>query len=93
MVTAFGMSDEIGLVSYDNDEDEVFIGRDLAHAKSFSDATASKIDLEVKKIIDDCYAKARKIIEDNMEVLHACSNLLIEKERIGREEFEALFGE
>ena len=93
MVTAFGMSDEIGLVSYDNDEDEVFIGRDLAHAKNFSDATASKIDLEVKKIIDDCYAKARKIIEDNMEVLHACSNLLIEKERIGREEFEALFGE
>jgi len=93
MVTAFGMSDEIGLVSYDNDEDEVFIGRDLAHAKNFSDATASKIDLEVKKIIDDCYAKARKIIEDNMEVLHACSNLLIEKERIGREEFEALFNE
>ena len=91
MVTAFGMSDEIGLVSYDNEDDEVFIGRDLAHAKNHSEATASKIDLEVKKIIDECYIKARKIIEDNMEVLHACSNLLIEKERIGREEFEKLF--
>jgi len=92
MVTAFGMSDTIGLVSYDDDDDEVFIGRDLAHAKNHSEATASEIDKEVKRIIDECYESATQIIKDNMDILHSCSALLIERERIGREEFEGLFG-
>lgn len=91
MVTKYGMSDHIGVINYDNDDDEVFIGRDLAHAKSHSEQVAGEIDKEVKNIIDDCYAKAKTVIEENMEVLHKCAELLIEKEKIGREEFEALF--
>lgn len=91
MVTRFGMSENIGVINYDNDDEAVFIGRDLAHAKAFSEAVSGQIDVEVKAIIDDCYAKAKKMILDNQEVLHKCSNLLLEKEKIGRDEFEALF--
>ena len=91
MVTRFGMSENIGVICYDDDDDAVFIGRDLAHAKSHSEAVSGAIDMEVKAIIDDCYAKAKAIILDNEKVLHACAELLLEKEKIGREEFEALF--
>ncbi|MBP5282547.1 MAG: cell division protein FtsH, partial [Lachnospiraceae bacterium] len=91
MVTRYGMSENIGVISYDNDDDEVFIGRDLAHAKPFSESITAQIDKEVKDIIDDCYAKAKEIIMSNEDVLHACANLLLEKEKIGKEEFEALF--
>ena len=91
MVTKYGMSENIGVINYDSDDDEVFIGRDLAHTKSHSEQVAGEIDKEVKRIIDDCYAKAKTIIIENMEVLHKCADLLIEKEKIGREEFEALF--
>lgn len=93
MVTKYGMSEKLGMINYEDDEEEVFIGRDLAHAKSHSEHVASEIDSEVKRIVDECYAKARKIIEDNIGVLHACAELLLEKEKIGRDEFEALFGE
>jgi len=91
MVTRFGMSENIGVICYDEDDDAVFIGRDLAHAKSHSEAVAGAIDQEVKAIIDDCYAKAKALILEHEEVLHACAELLLEKEKIGREEFEALF--
>lgn len=92
MVTRYGMSENIGVICYeDGDEDEVFIGRDLAHAKNHSEAIAGEIDKEVKAIIDDCYKKAEKIIRENMDVLHSCAALLIEKEKINRDEFEALF--
>ena len=91
MVTRFGMSDLIGTVNYDDDNDEVFIGRDLAHTKTMSETVAGQIDSEVKRIISECYDEATKIIKENMNVLHACADLLIEKERITREEFEALF--
>ncbi|MCR5254750.1 MAG: ATP-dependent zinc metalloprotease FtsH [Acetatifactor sp.] len=91
MVTRFGMSDNIGVICYDDDDDEVFIGRDLAHAKSHSEAVASEIDKEVKAIIDDCYKKAKEIILEHENVLHSAAELLLEKEKIGREEFEALF--
>lgn len=91
MVTRFGMSDRIGTINYDDDSDEVFIGRDLAHTKTMSEAVAGEIDAEVKTIITDCYAKAKKLIEENIDVLHACAGLLLEKERITRDEFEALF--
>ena len=91
MVTRFGMSDNIGVVCYANDDDEVFIGRDLAHTKSHSETVAGEIDKEVKGIIDECYAKAKKIILEHENVLHSCADLLLEKERISREEFEALF--
>ena len=91
MVTRYGMSDNIGVIDYDDDQDEVFIGRDLAHARNHSEAVAGEIDREVKAIIDDCYAKAKALILENEAVLHACANLLLEKERISREEFEALF--
>ena len=93
MVTRFGMSDNIGVICYDDDDDEVFIGRDLAHAKSHSEAVSGEIDREVKAIIDECYAKAKEIILAREDVLHGCAKLLLEKERIGREEFEALFPE
>ena len=92
MVTRFGMSENIGVICYDEDDDAVFIGRDLAHAKTHSEAVAGAIDMEVKAIIDDCYAKAKEIIIEHEDVLHACAQLLLEKEKIGREEFEALFG-
>ncbi len=91
MVTRFGMSDKIGTINYDDDSDEVFIGRDLAHTKNISETVTSEIDAEVKEIINDCYAKAKQIITENMDVLHACAELLLEKERITKEEFEALF--
>ena len=91
MVTRFGMSENIGVICYEDDGDEVFIGRDLAHAKNHSEVVASEIDREVKSIIDDCYAKAKSIIIENEPILHKCAELLLEKERISREEFEALF--
>ena len=92
MVVKFGMSDEIGLVSYDNENDEVFIGRDLAHtSRGYGESVATVIDKEVKRIIDECYARAKQIIEKHEDVLHACAELLLEKEKISSEEFEALF--
>ncbi len=90
MVTRFGMSDNIGVVCYD-DNDEVFIGRDFGHTKSYSEAISGEIDREVKAIIDKCYADAKSIILQHESVLHRCAELLLEKEKIGREEFEALF--
>ena len=91
MVTRFGMSENIGVICYDEDGEEVFIGRDLAHAKPHSEAISGEIDREVKAIIDDCYARARAIILEKEQVLHSCAALLLEKEKINREEFEALF--
>lgn len=91
MVTRYGMSEKIGVINYAHDDDEVFIGRDFAHTKGYSEAMAGEIDREVKEIVDDCYRKAKAIIEEHMNVLHRCAELLLEKERIGREEFEALF--
>ena len=94
MVTKFGMSEKLGLINYDNDSDEVFIGRDLAHAsRGYGEEVAGKIDAEVKRIIDECYLKAKKIIKEYDGVLHACAELLLQKEKITREEFEALFEE
>ena len=93
MVTKYGMSDSIGLISYGEDEEEVFIGRDLAHARGYSEGVAAKIDDEVKKIIDDAYATARRMIDENRSILDACAQLLLEKEKIGRDEFEALFAD
>ncbi|MDR2889318.1 MAG: ATP-dependent zinc metalloprotease FtsH [Lachnospiraceae bacterium] len=93
MVTKFGMSEQIGTINYSSDDDEVFIGRDLAHTKSHSEMIAGEIDKEVKRIIDDCYAKARAIIEEKRDILEKCANLLLEKEKISREEFEALYVE
>lgn len=91
MVTKYGMSENIGVINYNSDDDEVFIGRDLAHTKSHSELVAGEIDKEVKEIIDDCYRKAEEIILNHIDVLHKCAELLLEKEKIGREEFEALF--
>lgn len=91
MVTRYGMSDNIGVICYDDDDDEVFIGKDLAHAKAHSEEISGEIDKEVKRIIDDCYTKAKDIIMQHENVLHNCAKLLLEKEKINREEFEALF--
>ncbi|MCI8586617.1 MAG: ATP-dependent zinc metalloprotease FtsH [Lachnospiraceae bacterium] len=91
MVTRYGMSEKLGLIHYGDDSEEVFIGRDLAHARSYGEAIAGEIDAEVKRIVDECYQKAKKMIEEHREVLEACAKLLLEKEKIGREEFEALF--
>lgn len=92
MVTKFGMSEKIGLINYDNDSDEIFIGRDLAHAsRGYGEQVAASIDQEVKNIIDSCYDRARQIIRKYHSVLEACAQLLLEKEKITREEFEALF--
>lgn len=91
MVTKYGFSDKLGLINYDDESDDVFIGRDLAHSKGYGEKTASVIDEEVREIVDTCYKKAKKIIEDHMEQLHASAALLMEKEKIGREEFESLF--
>ncbi len=91
MVTRYGMSDNIGVICYDDDDDEVFIGRDLAHAKAHSESVSGEIDREVKMIIDECYEKAKNIILEHENVLHSCAKLLLEKEKIGREEFEGLF--
>ena len=91
MVTKYGFSDKLGLINYDTDSDEVFIGRDLAHTRPYGEDIASLIDEEVKRIVDECYAKAKKLISENMDVLHRSSELLLEKEKISREEFESLF--
>lgn len=91
MVVKYGMSDSIGVICYDNEDDEVFIGRDLAHTRGYSEAVAAEIDKEIKDIIDSCYKKATDIIKDHMDVLESCAQLLLEKEKINREEFEALF--
>ena len=91
MVTRYGMSEKIGVINYAHDDDEVFIGRDFAHTKGYSEVMAGEIDREVKQIVDDCYSKAKSIIEEHMNVLHRCAELLLEKERITRDEFEALF--
>ena len=93
MVTQYGMSDKVGLIHYGSDDDEVFIGRDLAHTKGYADQTAALIDGEVKNIIDESYSKAKELLQEHMDVLHRCAQILIEKEKIGREEFESLFGE
>ena len=93
MVVRYGMSDNIGAVCYDEEGDEVFIGRDLAHARGYSESVASRIDDEVKYIIDTCYSRAVKLINENRDKLDACANLLLEKEKINRAEFEALFGQ
>lgn len=91
MVTRFGMSENLGVICYEDDDDEVFIGRDLAHAKGHSEAVSSEIDREVKAIVDDCYKKAKEIILQNEAILHSGAKLLLEKERISRDEFESLF--
>ena len=91
MVTKYGMSEKVGLINYDADGDEVFIGRDLAHTRAYGEEVASVIDQEVKNIIDGAYQEAKRLLRDNESVLHACAALLIEKEKIGRMEFEALF--
>ena len=91
MVTKYGMSERVGLINYDNDEDEVFIGRDLAHTRGYGEQVASSIDEEIKRIIDECYLKAKEIITEHRDVLDACAQLLVQKEKITREEFEALF--
>ena len=91
MVTRYGMSDHIGIVNYDEEEEDVFIGYDIAHSKKHSELIAGEIDQEVKTIIDDCYGKAKATILEYEDVLHKCANLLLEKEKIGRSEFEALF--
>ena len=93
MVTEYGMSDRIGMINYGNESSEVFIGRDLAHARSYGEEVATKIDEEIKRIIDECYKKAKEIIMEHEEVLHRCSSLLLEKEKIGQAEFEELFDE
>lgn len=91
MVTKYGMSSSIGLINYDNEDDEIFIGRDLAHTRGYGEEIAGRIDMEIKHIIDECYEKARGIIMDHRDKLESCAQLLLEKEKIGREEFEALF--
>ncbi len=91
MVTKYGMSEHIGLINYDNDDDEVFIGRDLAHTRSYGENIASVIDQEIKRIIDECYQKSRSILLEHENILHKCADLLLEKEKISRDEFEALF--
>lgn len=91
MVTKYGMSERVGLINYDNEEDEVFIGRDLAHTRGYGEHVASSIDEEIKRIIDECYLKAKEMIMDRRDVLDACAELLIRKEKITRDEFEALF--
>ena len=92
MVTRYGMSEQMGMIDY-GDDDEVFIGRDFGHTKGYGEEVASMIDREVKRIIDECYKKAREIIEQHREVLDRCSSLLMEKEKISQDEFESLFAE
>lgn len=91
MVTKYGFSDELGMINYSTSDDEVFIGRDIGHTKNFSESTSELIDREVKKIVDGCHERATKILEENVTILNRLAELLIEKERIGQEEFEALF--
>ena len=91
MVTQYGMSEKVGMIDYGSDDDEVFIGRDFGHVRTYSDEVTASIDEEVKRIIDECYDKAKAIILEHRDVLESCTALLIEKEKIGQEEFEALF--
>lgn len=91
MVRVYGFSKKLGMVNYDSDGDDVLISRDFGHTKSYGEQTAALIDAEVKGIIDDCYQKARQIIESHRDVLEKCSALLLEREKIGFDEFEALF--
>lgn len=91
MVTQYGMSDKVGMIHYGNDGEEVFIGRDLAHSRSYGESTQALIDSEVKRIVDESYAKAKSLIEQHIDVLHSCAELLMKQEKVGREEFEALF--
>lgn len=91
MVTKYGMSEHVGLINYDNEDDEVFIGRDLAHTRSYGENIAGVIDQEIKRIIDECYQKSRGILLEHEKILHKCADLLLEKEKISRDEFEALF--
>ena len=91
MVTQYGMSERVGLINYDSDDDEVFIGRDLAHTRGYGENVATTIDMEIKRIIDECYQKAKDILNENEAILHSCANLLLEKEKIDQKEFEALF--
>ena len=91
MVTKYGMSENVGLINYDNEDDEVFIGRDLAHTRAYGENIAGVIDQEIKRIIDECYQKSRNILMEHEKILHKCADLLLEKEKISRDEFEALF--
>ena len=91
MVTRYGMSEEIGAICYEEDDEEVFLGKDLARERSYGEETARRIDAEVKKIMDMCYSKAETILKDNRDILDASADLLLKKEKIGRDEFEALF--
>ncbi|MGN0161723.1 MAG: ATP-dependent zinc metalloprotease FtsH, partial [Lachnospiraceae bacterium] len=91
MVTKYGFSDKVGLINYQINNDEVFLGRDIAQARPYGESVAGIIDTEVKGIVDDCYAKARRMIVDHLEILHRCAALLLEKEKVERQEFEALF--
>ena len=91
MVTKYGMSERIGMICYGGDDDAVFIGRDLAHTRSYGEGVATTIDEEVKRIIDHCYDRARALLKEHEDVLHKSAALLMEKEKIGRAEFEALF--
>ena len=91
MVTKYGFSEKLGMINYQTSGDEVFLGRDIAHTKNFSEGTSELIDREVKRIIDECYEKATRILRENLELLHTIANRLIEKERIGKDEFESLF--
>ena len=94
MVVKYGMSEELGLINYETDnEEETFVGRDIGHQKMLSEQTSALIDKEVKKIIDSCYREAKAILEQNIDILHACAKRLLEKERIDRDEFESLFAE
>ena len=93
MVVKYGFSDSIGPICYDDDEDEVFVGRDFGRVRGYGDDKAAEIDREIKRIVDECYDRARTIIREHEDVLHACAKLLLEKEKIGRQEFEALFGD
>ena len=93
MVTKYGFSSKLGLINYDTDNDEVFIGRDLAHTRPYGENIAGQIDAEVKNIIDECYSRAKTIISENRDILDKSASLLLEKEKISREEFEALFEE
>ena len=92
MVVKYGMSERLGTINYeDSGEEEVFLGRDLGHARSYSEDVAREIDIEVKRIIDEAYAQAKTIITEHMDVLHRCAQVLIEREKIGNAEFEAIF--
>lgn len=92
MVVEYGMSEKLGLINYETDnEEETFVGRDIGHQRMLGEKTAAAIDKEVKRIIDECYVQAKAVLEENIEILHKCAARLLEKERIDREEFESLF--